>query len=325
LTLRIGKKYKKDQHFSGLDSDLTSIAQRQTANYLCPMKSIFVSFGLFLFAMVCGHAQSDYTETLNQWRKQRVESLKGEEGWLNLAGRFILSKGQSTFGSSTKNKIRFPKGKCAKYMGHFALENDTVWMQADKKVMVNGVIRRGRLPLYPAASPQIVQSGSLRWFVIRRGDQFVVRLRDLEHPSLRGFHGAEAYPADTTWRLKARLEPSEGKIISITNVLGQTSLQESPGTLVFDWKGQKCRLDPLVEGNQLFIIFSDETTGTETYGSGRFLYAALPDANGETTLDFNYAINPPCAFTAFATCPLPPPQNALPLSVKAGEKNYGEH
>ncbi len=290
------------------------------------MKSTFALLALALCSVVLVHAQkSDYAQTLGKWRKERVESLKGEDGWLNLAGRFILAKGQSTFGASPKNKIRFPASKCPKYMGHFILENDTVWMQADKKVSVNGVLKRGRIQVFPTATAQMVQSGSLRWFVIKRGEQFILRLRDLEHPSLQGFHGTDTYAADTTWRIKARLEPSEGKIISITNVLGQKSLLESPGTLVFDLKGQTCRLDPLIEGNQLFIIFSDETTGSETYGSGRFLYADLPDANGMTTLDFNYAINPPCAFTAFATCPLPPAQNALPLAVRAGEKNYGDH
>jgi hypothetical protein len=119
------------------------------------------------------------------------------------------------------------------------------------------------------------------------------------------------------------VKPTFPTYIPITNVLGQTTPQPSPGKLVFDLKGVRLTLDALEEGEGLFLLFADETNGGETYPSGRFLYTGKPGPDGFVELDFNRSINPPCAFTAFATCPLPPRQNRLPLSIKAGEKDPG--
>ncbi|MDL5045741.1 DUF1684 domain-containing protein [Oscillatoria amoena NRMC-F 0135] len=116
------------------------------------------------------------------------------------------------------------------------------------------------------------------------------------------------------------------RTIEITNVLGQTLQQRSVGTLLFSWKGEQYSIDAIDEGNdEFFIIFGDETNTRETYGAGRYLYVALPEEGDKVIIDFNKAYNPPCAFTEFATCPLPPKQNLLPFSVTAGEKNYGDH
>jgi uncharacterized protein len=272
-------------------------------------------------------AQSDYAQQWQAWHQQRVQSLAAENGWLNLAGRFALAAGRSSFGAAKSNRIVFPAGKCPDLLGHFLLKNDSVWLEIEPNspILANGKPVAAPLRLYPSDSSITLQSGSLRWFVIRRGEQFIVRLRDLEHPVLRRFEGVPTYPLDSAWRVTARLEPTKGRQIAITNILGQTSMQDSPGALVFDWQGKTQRLDAVLDSDQLFILFSDETSGAATYGSGRFLYAAPPDASGRTLLDFNRAINPPCAFTEFATCPLPPPQNALPFAVTAGEKNYGAH
>ncbi|MFM8488780.1 MAG: DUF1684 domain-containing protein, partial [Bacteroidota bacterium] len=157
------------------------------------------------------------------------------------------------------------------------------------------------------------------------GDRYAVRLRDLEHPALATFRGVETYVPDTAWIFRARLERTVGKKIPITNVLGQVNMMESPGTLVFTHKGTAYRLDAVEDDGKLFILFSDETSGSATYGTGRFLYAEIPGSDNYTVLDFNKAINPPCAFTVYATCPLPPAQNSLPFAVTAGEKRYGEH
>ncbi len=153
-------------------------------------------------------------------------------------------------------------------------------------------------------------------------------MRDLENPGRKHFSGIRNYRIDPKWRVEARFEPYDPpRRIPIANIIGTVDSMTCPGALVFTAGGREVRLDPVLEApdaTDLFIIFSDETSGSETYGAGRFLYAGLPK-DGTTVLDFNKAYNPPCAFTEFATCPLPPAQNALPIAVRAGEKKYGSH
>ena len=268
-----------------------------------------------------------YTQKWQTWHHKRMESLQAENGWLNLAGLYWLEPGRHSFGSDKANKVVFPEGKCPAMLGYFTVQKDEVWVEVEPNV---NVLTGGKpitvpLRLYPADTQVVLQQGSLRWFVVKRGERYAVRLRDLKHPALQHFTGVETYPVDSSWRVKARLEPAVDKKIPITNVLGQSSLQASPGALVFTLHGNTYRLDAMEDDGQLFILFADQTSGVETYGTGRFLYADPPDAQGFTVLDFNYAINPPCAFTSFATCPLPPRQNNLEISVTAGEKNYGTH
>jgi uncharacterized protein (DUF1684 family) len=177
-----------------------------------------------------------------------------------------------------------------------------------------------------SARQPVVSSGHLRWTIIQRGEKIGIRLRDLESPLVTQFKDIDRFPVDTAWRIQAALQPQgQTPTIAITNILGQTNQQPSPGKLVFSVGNKQYTLDALEEGDELFIIFGDETSGKTTYPSGRFLAVKKPDANGLTTIDFNRAYNPPCAFTSFATCPLPPRQNILPFAVTAGEKNYGHH
>ena len=266
-----------------------------------------------------------YIKELKAWHQKRIEGLKSENGWLNLAGLFWLEEGQNTFGTDENNKIVFPKGNAQ--MGVLTLNKGEVTVDIDPKVQVlanNEEI--SKLKIFPFEKTIVLKSGSLRWFVIKRGDKYGIRLRDLESDELKHFTDIETYPIDKKWRIKAKLEPATaGKTINITDVLGQVTPQPSPGTLVFSINGQEYRLDTVDDGDELFILLADETSGKETYGGGRFLYANKPDTEGVVYLDFNKAINPPCAFTMFATCPLPPKQNRLPLPITAGEKNYGEH
>jgi uncharacterized protein len=268
---------------------------------------------------------STYVKELRAWHQKRMESLKSESGWLNLSGLFWLKEGQNTFGTDKKNNIVFPKG--AAMMGQFTLDKGEVTVEIDPKaeVLVNKK-PISLLKVFPSEKNLVMQSGSLRWFIIKRGDKYGIRLRDLESETVTHFKDVETYPIDETWRVKAKLITSAmGKTVDITDVLGNTAPQASPGSLVFKIKDKTYSLDALSEGNELFIIFADDTNGKETYGAGRFLYANKPDATGYVYLDFNKAINPPCAFTPYATCPLPPKQNKLGLSVVVGEKNYGGH
>jgi len=268
-----------------------------------------------------------YLQEIDQWHQHRIEELKGENGWLNLAGLFWLKEGLNTFGSAESNDLVFPQDKIAANAGFFQVKNGVVQMNvtADVKVLRNGNEIQSEIIFHPdSAKNATITHGDLQWFVIKRDDQVGLRLRDLKSKSISEFTGIERYEVDASWRVKATMEVSPvPKYIDITNVLGQTTAQLSPATLVFEIEGEEYRLDALEGGkDELFIIFGDQTNEDETYPSGRYLYVKIPDKDGHTVLDFNKSYNPPCAFTPFATCPLPPAQNVLPLAIKAGEKNF---
>jgi hypothetical protein len=172
--------------------------------------------------------------------------------------------------------------------------------------------------------PTEVRTGTQTFYLIKREERFGIRLKDSNSEARRNFKGLEWFPVDERYKVAARLEPfPEAKEIAVPNVLGGNFKMKSPGLLKFSVNGRECALQPVLEEDgSLFIIFGDGSNRTETYHSGRFLYADKP-VHGEVTLDFNKAENPPCAFTPYATCPLPPPGNKLDVEVKAGEKSYG--
>jgi uncharacterized protein (DUF1684 family) len=165
----------------------------------------------------------------------------------------------------------------------------------------------------------------LSWFVIERFGQYGVRLRDSAAPAFREFDGIDRYPTDAGWRILGRFEPYDPpKEIPAPNVLDVPSTSNSPGAVVFEVDGEEYRLDVTGDpaSRRFSVVFGDETNGGETYGGGRFLSVDAPSEGDWIVIDFNRAYNPPCVFTAFATCPLPPPQNKLALRVEAGEKMY---
>ena len=282
---------------------------------------------LFLAGSFAARAQPDsaYQRSLNHWYEERYHALKAENGWLNLAGLFWLKPGANTFGSGKDNAIVYAQPAMPQKAGTFFLDGGKVVWVSEKGVSVTtGGRPADSLLVHDGASlsgPQL-GLGSFRWNIIRREDRYGIRFRDLQYPALVNFHGTERYPADTTLRFRARLVQKD-KLISFQNKIGQTLEKTSPGTLAFGYNGKAYTLDVLyVEPEGWLIVFGDPTSGEETYEGGRFVYVEPPGADGCTTLDFNKAINPPCAFTPFATCPLPPPQNVLPFAVRAGERKY---
>jgi uncharacterized protein (DUF1684 family) len=267
-----------------------------------------------------------YQSELDSWHKDRIEYLKSNGGWLNLAGLYWLKEGISTFGSDESNDIIFPKEKIPAKAGIFLMQKGVVTLTSlpEVEILSNGKPIKTGVVFHPdSVSQPTLSYGSLQWFIIKRDDQYGVRLRDLNSTAVQEFLGIDHYEVNPEFRLEAHLEiPSTPKKIEITNVLGQTTTQDSPGTLVFTYLEKEYRLDALVEDKELFVIFGDPTNESETYPSGRYVYTAMPDEDGKTILDFNKAYNPPCAFTPFATCPLPPSQNVLPVAIRAGEKIY---
>ena len=270
-----------------------------------------------------------YVSEIKAWDQQRAGDLKGPKGWLNLAGLFWLEEGINTVGSGSKNLIVFPEGKIPERAGFFMVKENKVVFEAapDAVITSEGRPIKRMIVFQPDSVARNMEYGMLQWFIIKRDNKFGIRLRDFESPALVNFKGIQRYPIYLTWRLHAKFKAAgEARKIDITNIIGQTTLQPSPGALVFEINSKEYQLDVIDEGSaEYFVIFGDSTNAHETYGAGRYIYVSKPDAEGNTIIDFNKAQNPPCAFTSFATCPLPPRQNILEIAVRAGEKNYSDH
>jgi uncharacterized protein (DUF1684 family) len=268
----------------------------------------------------------DVAAATRAWEEKRLQGLQAEDGWLTLVGLGWLKQGVNTAGSDGKAMVVFPEGAPAN-VGTFTRSGLTVSFQPAPGVAVS----RGGKPFSGGAvqtdqqggvEPDVFQLGRFRFHLIVRGERVGVRIKDPEARGRKEFKGIPTYPPSTRWRVVARWEPANPPTeIAIPNVLGDVDRSPSPGTAVFTIDGKEYRLTPVLEGDspELFFIFGDETNRSETYGAGRFLYAE-PAKDGKVILDFNRAYNPPCAFSAFATCPLPPKQNLLALRVDGGEK-----
>lgn len=269
-----------------------------------------------------------YHTEIEAWHAHRIEQIKAADGWLNLIGLFWLEAGNNTFGTGEKNQVVFPDSTIEEQAGFFRVHDGRVEMHVNPGTTWHTVRGDSASPVivfHPDSAKQLqVENGRIAWTIIRRDGKFGVRVRDLTLRGVRSFQGIERYPIDPTYRIEATFTPTAGKTIEITNIIGQTTPQFSPGTLTFSWKEKEYQLDVLEGGNQeYFVIIADETSGKETYAGGRYLYVRHADEQGKTVIDFNKAYNPPCVFTPYATCPLPPRQNVLPFSILAGEKLYG--
>jgi uncharacterized protein (DUF1684 family) len=266
---------------------------------------------------------------IQKWQSDRLASLTKEDGWLTLVGLFWLHEGENKFGSDPKNPIVLPKDKAPAVAGSLWLEKGRVRLAARAGLEITA----GDKPVTALdlkddnddSGPTILKLGSLLINVVKRGERIGVRVKDTESQTRREFKGLEYYPIDPKWRIEARFEPYQPpKTIPITNVLSMTDDETSPGALAFEVDGKTYRIDPILEKGETdwFVMIADETTGRETYGAGRYLYVTPPDVSGKVVIDFNKTYSPPCAFTNFATCPLPPRQNHLPFRIEAGEKKY---
>jgi len=267
----------------------------------------------------------DYRDEIRKYRASREAELKADDGWLTVAGLFWLKPGANVAGSAAGSGIRLP-GKAPTRAGVFELKDGRVTFSPDPnaRVMSMGKALGGTVAA-PADDRTALAIGDLRMFVIRREDRFGVRMRDLNSTMRREFKGVPAYPVRDSYRVRATFVAYEKpRTLVIPNVLGQALQMESPGYVTFTLNGRQLRLDPVYETDErkdLFFVFKDTTSRGETYPAGRFLHTDLPKS-GSVVIDFNKAYNPPCAFTDFATCPLPPKQNQLPVRIEAGELAY---
>lgn len=273
-------------------------------------------------------AVSDYTQEINAWHAERVESLQSETGWLTLAGLHPLTNGEYTIGSDPANDIVI-EANTAATIGTLSVSSGIVTLNAapDAAVTSSGEpITKAVMQSDATGDPSVLESGSVLMHVIERGGAPFLRVRDRESATLQAFDGVDRFPVNEAWRVTATLDTSNAGKIDVTNLLGQIEQADSPGVLMFELAGQDVTLQPTTSSDgSLFIVFGDETNGTETYGAGRFLSAGAPDADGRVELDFNRAFNMVCAFTAHAACPMPPAGNRLALRVEAGEKTPTKH
>jgi uncharacterized protein (DUF1684 family) len=270
---------------------------------------------------------NDYSREIERWRAQRTARLTAPDGWLSLVGLHWLEPGPNTLGSDADNAIVLAKAPA--HLGTIEWRADDTLLlrlaegvdaRVDDETRSEAVLRDDRRP-----DPTRVSFGSVNFVVLDRGGRKALRVRDSEAETRTRFAGIESFPVDPSWRIVADWEPFDPpRTLETANVIGQMERYPVPGRAVFERDGRRHELLPVIEvagDEQLFLIFADGTSGRETYGAARFLYAD-PPRDGRIVLDFNKAYNPPCAFTAFATCPLAPPENRLDLRVTAGEKKY---
>ena len=305
--------------------------KRKNASLFSSLSVFAVVTFLIIATVSCAKKQSpdDYRQQIDAWHQKRIERLKKPDSWFSLAGLYWLKQGENTFGSGKDNDIVFPEGKAPAHIGKIILtgEQAEADIAPDVPVTCDGQpVKRIALKNDQQGKPTILHLGTLSWYVIKRGKQFGIRLKDSENPPLKHFTGIERFPVDRTWRIKARYVPyATPKQVDIPTVLGTVVKEKAPGQLRFEYQGKTYHLEALDDGDAFFVIFGDATNGKESYHAGRFLVVDKPDEQGVTYIDFNKAYNPPCAFTPYATCPLPPRENILPFAVTAGEKDYGHH
>ncbi|HEX6139358.1 MAG TPA: DUF1684 domain-containing protein [Candidatus Limnocylindria bacterium] len=260
----------------------------------------------------------EHREAVLAWRAERDARLRDPDGWLTLVGLHWLEPGENRLGSAFDNEVVLRGTGVPERAGSLVLQAERV------------VLRRAGHPdlaMEPDVSgePTTLDLGTLRMYVIRRGERFGLRVRDHASPALAAFRGMDHFPIDTAWRFEGRLERAQpGETLQVVDVIGLVTQEPSPGAVVFERDGREWRIHALPgdEDGSLWLVFADATNGRTTYGGGRFLYTEPVQDDGGVVVDFNLAYNPPCAFSAFATCPLPPPANRLALAIEAGERAY---
>jgi len=294
---------------------------------------VFLSF----VAAATPAQDTSWQKEIDAFREKRAAGLQKPDGWLSLVGLEWLQPGDTSVGSAPDNKVKL-SAACPAHLGIFHLENNVVTLLPPKDGFPAGLTVGGS-----AAKQQVLRTdaendsnnphlmiGTLNLYAIRREDRFALRIKDSNSPTLQQFHGLKWYGPDAAYRVTAKWIPySPAKTISLATLVGTSYPAPVPGTAEFVLQGKAYRLEPVLEdpkSTDLFFILRDTTSATTTYGACRFLYTGFPsnglDKPGELVLDFNKLQNPPCAYTPYATCPLPPPGNRLAVALPVGEQRY---
>ena len=291
---------------------------------------------LVIIAVACTEAPEPvdpaYAAEVDAWRNQRLERLTSDDGWLTLTGLYWLEPGENRFGSAPDGAVVLPDDSVPTIAGLLIVAEDgtvVAFGEEGAGVKVNGeALANTVLATDAGGDPDVITAGRISFYIIDRDGRLGARVKDPEAMTRLTFAGIAHFDIDPAYRVEAKFEPyPEPRQVAIPTVLGQDTSMLAMGTLRFSIDGEEQVLEPYVaspDDETLFLIFRDGTSGVTTYGAGRFLSADAPGDDGTTVLDFNLAYNPPCAFTPYATCPLPPPQNALNIAIEAGEQYHGE-
>lgn len=274
-----------------------------------------------------------YVDGIREWQSEREASLRSRDGWLSIAGFSWLEPGETTLGGGDSDGILLPDESLPAAVAAIDVKAAEDRLSVSLRALIDGAVRIDDQPL-PIGEVVPLQSdasgaatrfgiGRLTAWLIERGGKPALRLKDPESPLFDQLEGLEFFPPDDAWVLEGRYERFEQPVkMEVPSVLGYVDTTSCYGEVAFEWNGERHTLWPMTdspEDRELFLVFADGTSGTETYGAGRFL-AATVEEDGSVRIDFNRAYNPPCAYNPFTTCPLPPKQNDLPFSVVAGER-----
>lgn len=272
-------------------------------------------------------AAQDYAAEIESWRIDREERLQADDGWLTVAGLFFLNEGDNSFGASPLNDVVLRTGPA--HAGIFTLRNDAITVRAPEgeTLSVDGRdVAAAQLRPYEGRERPTIALGPLSLFGHYSGDRLAIRMRDRDSDIRRGFAGLQWYPVDESFKVPGIYIPhDEPYTMALPNILGDVETFRTSGSVALTVDGEELRMTAVDSGGRLWFIFRDLTSGSETYPAARFLYADVPNPDGRTTVDFNRAYNPPCAFNPHTTCPLPPRENRLPVRIEAGELDYGSH
>lgn len=264
---------------------------------------------LCVLTAILADSKVNFEAEITSWRREREARLKAEDGWLSLAGLFWLKEGPNRVGSAADAQVKLPPGAPA---------------NAGTVTLHRGKIRFEKKELRPDTA-DFVSIAGVKLFAIHRGQRYAIRMKDNNSEARKNFKGLRWFPPRQEWVLRARFEAFDRpRKMYFDSQTGDTQEMISPGYVHFTYGGRALRLTPVEEDNRLFFVFRDRTAGRTTYAACRFLYAEKP-SGGVVILDFNKAYNPPCVFTPYATCPLPPTENRLPIAVEAGEMMYKGH
>ncbi len=281
---------------------------------------------LLMLALSCSDATNAFETAEKAWRAERNANMKLETSWFAVIELYWLKEGQNTFGSEPGRDLVLPRHATVNEAGSFFLESGKlryVMARGQRAVIDGKTANEGTLE-----QGQTLSHNHLRISLIERGGKLALRVRDLRTPNYTSFTGLNFFELDQTFVVEAQFVPFETpRKIAIDTVINVPTEMIAPGELRFTIQGQAMTLLATLEGAEdenFFIMFKDKTSGDSTYGAGRFMSVPRP-VDGKTTINFNRATTPPCNYTDFATCPIPPKENHLPIAIEAGEKKYKDH
>jgi len=281
------------------------------------------AIGVACVSIAAATLDSAYRVEIDQWRQQREAALRADGGWLTVTGLFWLKEGANSLGSGPENDILLPESAPAS-LGTVKVEKGSAVFTAaaPSSVTLNGKPVQ-EAAFHYAGPADVLSTGPLDLLLLKRGDRLAVRLKDKNSALRKNFTHLSWYPVSEDWNITGKFValPAPAKLV-LDSIIGEQEIMQTPGYVEFQHGGQTYKLQAVAEGRRLFFVIRDLTSGRKTYAAARFLYSDPPKEDGTVLLDFNKAQNPPCAFTPYATCPLPPPQNRLSLAIEAGEQKY---